>query len=224
MIVFLGSETTPRLSPHPSSCGLEEDECQQTLITFPQLAIIVGMAAYVGEALLSAPLPFSSSICQKQIRKILRPSEETDTDSRGMHQKPSGGVSSERDSVDHFRFAMTCSRPNHLWEKLRTMNFWQGPAHWNQVRTETHPTQAGLLMFGNEQAIRSVFPLIWYRSWITSTRFPIVSYQRIAAGAGIFMIFYFKVCYRLSEYFTYQFRHTPEEAEVAMALKEALAN
>ena len=81
-------------------------------------------------------------------------------------------------------------------------------------------------MFGNEQAIRSVFPdyHLEYRELDYEHE---VSYRftsEDSSWSGNIYDFYFKVCYRLSEYFTYQFRHTPEEAEVAMALKEALAN
>lgn len=162
---------------------------------------------------------------REEIERMLRDAGKTDTDSRVIKSLPASVM--ERDSVDHFRFVMMCSRPNHLWEKLEDDEFLtRAGALKSGEDGELHPTEAGLLMFGNEQAIRSVFPdyHLEYRELDYEHE---VSYRftsEDSSWSGNIYDFYFKVCYRLSEYFTYQFRHTPEEAEVAMALKEALAN
>ena len=162
---------------------------------------------------------------REEIERMLRDAGKTDSDSRIIKSLPSNIM--ECDAVDHFRFVMMCRRPNHLWETLENDEFLLRTGALKQDEAgELHPTEAGLLMFGNRQAIRSVFPdyHLEYRELGYEHEVVYRFTSDDEGWSGNIYDFYFKVCYRTSELFTYRFKHTPEEAEVAMALKEALAN
>lgn len=136
------------------------------------------------------------------------------------------------ESVRSYRMRMKLSRPGHVWEALEDNDFLlRLGAIGRGTDGLTHPTAAGLLMFGNEYEIVREYPtyfLDYQEQYDNTTRWTDRIVSSSGDWSGNIYDFYFRIYNKIVQDIKIPFKiengNRVEDTPVHTALREALAN
>jgi len=136
------------------------------------------------------------------------------------------------DSIRRYRIRMSNFRPSHSYLALENVDFlYQLGAVRRGEDNQLHPTQAGLLMFGNEPEIVQVFPhyfLDYQEHLDASTRWTDRIHSTSGDWSGNLFDFYYRAYQGLAQSLKIPFVldgiRRQDETPLHLGLREALAN
>jgi len=169
--------------------------------------------------------------CSKEeVAAMLRDAAPQDLDLTVVHEFPVSVLN--RDSIRRYRMRMTNLRPAHSYLALEDVDFlYQLGAVRRGEDNKLHPTQAGLLMFGNETEIVQVFPhyfLDYQERMEPSARWTDRFVSSSGDWSGNLFDFYYRAYQGLAQSLKIPFMlegiHRTEATPLHIGLREALAN
>ncbi|MBR2254210.1 MAG: winged helix-turn-helix transcriptional regulator [Candidatus Methanomethylophilaceae archaeon] len=133
----------------------------------------------------------------------------------------------DKGSIRRFRNIMRSVRPDHQWNIESDEAFLRDISATVPTPTGTRPTKAGLLMFGRENDITTVFPgfRLEHRELMgpdDSESYVILSYD--GEWTGNLFSFYSLVSARIAFEFHHSDQHSPNEGSVRECVREGLVN